>query len=264
MSALPITALDFTQPRLPLYLVSPSPCVIHASDGALLLRNRNLAARRFPLAAVSRIVSSVAHAWHGAALALCLSSNIPVVFLDGSRGPAGWLLPRDHTAVHLRQLIEEALCLPSWSNIYSNWLRAERNRVVSSWPSRSAEEVPLHQIQAWRKRFVYQQADDPSASIPPLWGAAVDSLVLRILTDAGLPAIFHACDGDSLQLARDCAALACLHLFPDAANPLGAGAPDNAFLLRCFEARTETLRGRLITALLRLHRLFSQGLSQWH
>ncbi len=258
-----------TEPRLPLYLVSSSPCCVHASDSALILRSRAMSARRFPLAVISRIVSSVANSWEGGALALCLRSAIPVVFLDGNRGPAGWLLPREHQSSHFCELIDEALSLASWHHAYSNWLRAERNRVVSSWAVDSpGEPVPLHQLSAWRKRFVYQRPEDASPLVPALWRAAIDSLVLRILVDSGLRSIFHACDGQAMQLARDCATLACLHLFPEAsspvvANPAASASPDNAFLLRCFEARTETLRSRIVSALLRLHRILSEQLHSW-
>lgn len=258
-----------SEPRLPLYLVSSTPCSVHASDGALVLRSCAMPARRFPLAAISRVVSSVANSWDGTALALCLRSATPVVFLDGCRGPAGWLLPREHASARFRALIDEVLGLGSWHPTYSNWLRAERNRIVSSWVADvTGDAVPSHQLADWRKRFVYQYSEDASASVPALWHAAAASLVLRILADSGLPAIFHACDGKSMELARDCAALACLHLFPEASRSLGAHAlssasPDNAFLLQCFEARTETLQRRLVSALLRLRRLFSEELHSW-
>lgn len=250
---------------LPLYLTSPGRLSIHAMDtaagGSLVVQSADTASRLFPIAHLSRIVSSLRHNWDGAALTLCLRSSVPVIFIENGRGLAGWLSTANPAPTRLAALLQELLSLYEWSNIYSNWLRAERNRALRAWP-RTAFPGDFVTESEDRKRFVYQAGSAATPPVPELWNVASLALAIQTLHAAGLDAIYAGSDGRMLNLAHDCSNILALHLVPYADGLIGTLQGAEELLLHGFESRSAELSVALFAALGRLHRLCVQEMNQ--
>lgn len=251
---------------LPLYLVSGQAVLIRARDSSLVLTSRTASSACYPISHITRIVSSTSNSWEGAALALCMRSRVPIIFFERGVGPAGWLFPREHAPAFLEQMIDEFVTLPHWKRIYSDWLRAERNRVILAWArvrERAGSPAPEHQIADWRRKYVYRGDNQPAPVLPEIWNVALLALVMRTFALAGLAPSFTTCDSEVLNIAEDCASLISLMLFPAAEGIVGAST-DLQVLLRGFEVRSSELRQTLLRALCRLRRLIHQDLYSCH
>lgn len=244
---------------LPLYLLSLQRCTISAlpapSGGALLVQRSSAAGSRFPLARISRIVSSVEHDWRGNAIALCFQGNVPVVFLQHGSKVAGSMCSFCRRPSKFSALLEEWLGTPAWRPLYTNWLRSERNRALLGHHESEGVSSSGPSLSQVRQKFVYQEQD---SDVPALWQAATLALVLRFLGRAGLAASYAACDGSSMELASDCERFLLFFLRPSLEGILRGASDKDSILLHGFEAGSTALVRHLEAALGRLHRLVAQ------
>lgn len=193
-------------PRKPLHLDGrASPIEVAAADPALIV-TRGARRMQFPLARLSRILVRGHVTWHGQALALCLVSRVPVVFLDAGAQPLGAALALQAQPGALDELLAEFVDRPHWRERFDNWLRSRRLRILRQWRlQRCAAGAPVDQAE-WTeavRAHVYVSSD-------AAWGPAAGdcyALALLALARAGARTQYRAFDGGILALGTELARL---------------------------------------------------------
>lgn len=140
-----------------LYLGTREKKRVSCTDEALVVQNESQQTRRYPLARVSRVVSSTVTDWSGSALALCLKNGIGITWLDGRGNALGTCYPQQRryptfaAAVELLTESEEGLAR------YSNWLRARRMEVLVRWGKTHAAQISPALWETTKREWVYGQ-----------------------------------------------------------------------------------------------------------
>lgn len=189
----------------PLYLMSPCRCVVDIDGPALSVSRERRPAVRYPLARVSRIVCTASIEWRARAVATCLERAIPIVILNATGAPVGYMQPVVPVRSSLDMLLVELLERTDWREQYDNWLRAERMRIVQSWLRHRSEAGHPVDTPARReaiRQFVYTK-EHPATRHEGLYRAALMALSCEYVRKAGLAAVYTAIDGSELSLATD-------------------------------------------------------------
>jgi hypothetical protein len=250
----------------PLYLTGGAQTRVDLDGPALLVRAPFRAPARYPLARVSRVVSSIRVGWAMPAQLACLDSGIPIVYLGRDGMPAGFLLPVNRRASRLDAALDELLDRPDWSSHYANWLRAERMRALSAWmQAREAEGelVPLETYRELRRRHVYGEQEALPVMRSGIHCAALMALVAEQITKAGLRHVYWGEGGRALELLRDLARLLALRLELELTGLGTAARAENAALLRIFHAFVPQLGQHCAAMIGRLHRRVREVLEEW-
>lgn len=202
--------------RLPLYLCMPEPVQIDTDGPAFVVKRRDQAPTRYPFSRVARIIAGRNVAWTTGAITACLEQDIPVVFLDRTRTPAGYLQSRQRQPSRLDGAIAELLDRPDGLEYYAQWLRAERMRILTDWRknSESGQQLSEDAFRLLIHRHVYQQ-EDPllEFATAELIQSAVYAYALQQVQRCGARPLYWGYNARPLHLANDLATLLMLQLY---------------------------------------------------
>lgn len=145
-----------SQPR-PLYLghAGGHKRVAHTTE-ALVITNTQGQTLRYPLARISRVVSSPAVDWAGGALTLCLKHGITITWADAKGHPLGNASPTPPShSPHLNAL---TLLLehPEGPAHYQHWQRSRRMAVLIHWGQTSAQPISPAHWENTKREWVYR------------------------------------------------------------------------------------------------------------
>jgi len=199
MSARAGSATDALAPgRRALYLMTRRRMVVRTSAGSLAVFERTGCRGRYPLARISRVISTRHVDWRGEALTACFTAGIGIVFVDGRGAWYGSCAPALVRPSPMSELLEELVTDSRWWATFDNFMRHLRSRILLAWLADhpgmdAAEEV------AWRRCYVYR------GQVPIALGFDYRGLV-RALVEAHLHANavrvrYRNEDGTELDLA---------------------------------------------------------------
>lgn len=193
-------------PRKPLQLDGRVRAIEVRVAGPALAIERGRRLLTVPLARIARVIVRGRVHWDAEALALCLRSGVPIVFLDGHARPAGAALPLVANTGALDELMCAFVEHGDWRHRYDNWLRSQRLRMLLRWRRERARGGRPVERAEWAelvRAFVY-------LGEPALAGsraAAAYGLVLSVMLRAGVRTQYRAAEGGTLALASDLAAI---------------------------------------------------------
>lgn len=253
--------------RRPLYLCTRFKARVDADGPALRVRSAGRAEVRYPLYRVSRVVAGNRVDWSAAALEACLQSGIPIVIVAGSGTPLGSVQPARVSASRFFEDIDELLDRSDWREIYDNWLRATRMRVLSEWrTSREATSDPLvpGEFGEMVRRFVYGRVDAiPFEEGTGLLHAALVALAATGLRRAGLQPVHWGAGGTALNLLDDVARVLELRLRLEVRGAMGQALHGEALALRVLHSISDELDAQCEGILRSLARRVKQVLAEW-
>lgn len=266
--ALPVEPLrDMQTCRRPLYLCARVKARVDVDGPALRVRSTGRAEARYPLYRVSRVIASNRVDWSAAALEACLQSGIPIVIVAGSGAPIGSVQPARVSASRLSEDVDELLDRPDWREIYDNWLRATRMRVLGEWRTeREAAGDPLvpGEFREMVRRLVYGRADAILfEEATGLWRAALCALAATGLRRAGLQPVHWGAGGTALHLLDDVARVLELKLRLEVRGAMEQALNGEALALRVFHSISDKLDEQCGRILLSLARRVKQVLAEW-
>jgi len=253
--------------RRPLYLCARHKARVDADGPALRVRSSGRAEARYPLYRVSRVIASNRVDWSAAALEACLEAGIPIVIVASNGAPLGSIQPARVSNSSLASAIDELLDRPDWREIYDNWLRAARMRVLAEWNAeRDAAATPLApgEFSELVRKFVYRPAEPvPFEEATGLWRAAVCALAATALTRVGLRPVHWGAGGTAVNLLDDLARLLEVRLRLEVSASMEQSLDGEALALRVFHAMSDKLDAQCGRALLSLARRAKQVLAEW-
>ena len=251
--------------RRPLYLCARHKARVDADGPALRVRSSGRAEARYPLYRVSRVIASNRVDWSAAALEACLDAGIPIIIVASSGAPLGSVQPARASDSPLASAIDELLDRPDWREIYDNWLRATRMRVLAEWKAeRNAAGIPLApgEFSELVRKFVYRPAEAiPFEEATGLWRTAVCALAATALTRVGLRPVHWG--GTAVNLLDDLARLLEVRLRLEVSSSMEQALDGEALALRVFHAMSDKLDAQCGRALLSLARRAKQVLAEW-
>ncbi len=252
--------------RRPLYVRATGRTFVDLDGPALLVRAQNRADALYPLARVSRVISSASVEWRARALAACLEHGIPVVLTGTEDTPVGYVLPAVRASSRLSRELEEFVDRPDWRERYADWLRAERMRVFAQW-QRSREEAgkPLAQdtLREIKRRYVYLDERPEILAPDGLIAAAIRAAAAERLHKAGLRAAYWGFRGEALQLLEDVSRLLELALQLEWQGLGEAARFEGPAILRVFHAFVFSLTALCEAIIGHLHRYLKSLLEEW-
>lgn len=189
-----------------LYLAASQPLRVTSTGDALVISRADGEVWRLPVSRLLRIVCcGLQIDWSGAALALCMTRQISVSWLDDSGHALGHLWPRQPQSVELDGVLESlAADDPRWSDRYNCWLRGRRLAVLKAWGEQRALAGQPVQVSEWeqaKRRFVY--LGEVAEVLLPCLGGMAAALITSRLADAGLQPRYWLVDGTAMELAAD-------------------------------------------------------------
>ncbi len=254
--------------RLPLYLYGKSPTRVEADGPALLVRILHKAPLRYPFARIARVIAGARVEWQAQALAACQQEGMPIVFLDTSGEPSGYLLPAQGKPSRLNSVIEEILARADWPQQYTPWLRAQRMRLLQNWLNArqtAGVEIEREEFRERVRQHVYRPESEPArAPRDHVQTAAISAYVLQTLHRAGLKPRYWGDAGEALELAADLIRLLELALELEKSGLGAAMHGDNTAMLRILHSFANRMNGLLLTLLGSLHRHLKTQLEEWH
>lgn len=174
--------------------------VAHTTE-ALVVFNNQGQTLRYPLARISRVVSSPAVDWAGGALALCLKHGITITWADTKGQPLGSASPTrprlTPPATALALLLEHA----SGPTHYTNWLRSRRMAVLAHWGHTSSSPISPAQWEQTKREWVY--LNQFSTHLPAAMQAHCHAWVVAQLHSSQLPTELQDTHAAPVPLAHD-------------------------------------------------------------
>lgn len=258
---------DAVECRRPLYLCARVKARVDTDGPALRVRAAGRAEARYPLYRVSRVIASSRVDWSAAALQACLETGIPIVIVAGNGAPLGSVQPARVRASRISEDLDELLDRPDWREIYENWLRAARMRVLAEW--RTVRETAGRPLDAGEfkelvRRHVYGSADAiPFKEANGIWRAALCALVGTALRRAGLQPVYWGAGGAPLNLLDDLTRVLELRLRLEVCAGMEHGLSGEAVALRVFHAVSDSLDEQCERLLASLARRVKQVLAEW-
>lgn len=253
--------------RKPLYLYARGKGRVDVDGPALRVRAAGRAEARYPLYRVSRVIASSRVDWSAAALQACLETGIPIVIMAGNGAPLGSVQPARIRVSRLSEDLDELLDRPDWRDIYENWLRAARMRVLSEW--RTEEEAAGRRLGAGEfKELVRSHVYGSANAIPfneanGIWRAALCALAGTALRRAGLQPVHWGAGGAPLNLLDDLMRVLELRLRLEVRAGMEHGLSGEAVALRVFHALSDSLDEQCERLLASLARRVKQVLAEW-
>lgn len=253
--------------RKPLYLCARAKARVDVDGPALHVRSTGRADASYPLYRVSRVISSTCVDWSAAALGACLESGIPIVIVDRSGAPVGVVQPARTFASRLSEDIDELLDRPDWLEIYENWLRAARMRIVGEWRTgreKAGKVFAPGELQEYVRRFVYGPVDAiPLEGATGIWRGAVCSFAASALHRMELQSMYCGAGGTALNLLDDMTRLLELRLRLEIEVRMEYSLVGEAVALKVLHAMTDRLDEQCERLLASLARRVKQVLAEW-
>lgn len=253
--------------RRPLYLCARHKARVDVDGPALRVRSAGRAEARYPLYRVSRVIASNRVDWSAAALEACMQTGIPVVIVAASGTPLGWVQPAQLAASRLGEDIDELLDRPDWREIYDNWLRAARMRVLRDWQRETeaaGKSFAPGELAEMVRKFVYGHTDAIwFEEETGLWRTAVLTLAAASLRRAGVQPVLWGAGGTALSLLDDVARLLELRLRLEVRERMEQALNGEALALRVFHSMSDKLESLCGRILLSLGRRVKQVLAEW-
>ena len=131
-----------------LYLGARNHKQVRCTAEALVVSNAAAQTLRYPLARVSRVVSSTNTDWSGAALALCLKAGIGITWISAKGDALGTCYPHRRFYPRAALAIELLTESPAGYAQYSHWLRHRRLEVLIRWGNARTETKKGQQVRA--------------------------------------------------------------------------------------------------------------------
>ncbi len=260
-------ALEAGDSRRPLFVGARVRARLDADGPALRVRAVGRAETRYPLARVSRVIASPRVDWSAGALRACLETGIPIVIVGDDGAPLGSFHPAQALASRLSESIEELLDRPDWRELYANWLRAARMRVLTEWrEARQAEGPPPApgEFGELVRRHVYgAESTSPFADAVGLWRGALCALAGTAIRRAALQPVYWGTGGCALDLLRDLTNLLELRLRLDVRDGMERGLDGEAVVLRVFHSLSEDLEVQAKRSIESFARRVKQVLAEW-
>jgi len=254
--------------RRPLYLGMRLKARVDVDGLALRVRSAVRAEARYPLSRVSRVIASARVQWSAEALEACLEAGIPVVIMAPNGALLGSVQPACVRASRFSEDIDEFLDRPDWHDIYGNWLRAARMRILREWrAARGAAGNPLGpgEYGEMVRKLVYGPAGaGPFEGETGVWRAALYALASVALRGAGLQPLSCGAGGTMLNLVEDLTRLLELRLRLEVHGEMQQALVGEAVVVKVFHAVSERLEVEAHRVLVSLARRVKQVLSEWH
>lgn len=250
-------------PRKPLYLATSKRIRITAEGEAIAVHQTPAGLSRFPVARIARIICNRHADWSGKALALCLSRQITITWVDGGGNGIGSASPRLATPLSLHHSLEIWLEQPDWDVKHENWLRKRRMDVLLQFTARSlAAGRPFcrETFETQKREFVYN--NEISSAFAPVGIGWCHALVVARLARKGLQTRYFGYDGGTLELADDLSRLLWAELNLDCGS-LTVTANKERVQMLFFENWARQRQDRLIAHLAHLKRYVAQENNNW-
>ncbi len=253
--------------RLPLYLYGRVTTRVAADSKSLVVRRASHAVMRYPSARISRVVAGSRVQWDAAALALCGSSSIAIVFLGAYGRPSAYFRPVQLQHSPLDQVLYEFVRQERWPEHYANWLRAERMRVLESWRAdtlTAGHNVQESMFQMFLRKHVYRN-EDPMLGVAgeALFQSALSAYALEQSQNAGVATHYIGDGGRPLNLVSDITELLTLVLFLQIHGIGDALDGEEAALLWALHTFGSTLSSYCTAMFGRLHRRLREQAEEW-
>jgi hypothetical protein len=253
--------------RRPLYISARLRAQVDVDGAALRVRTEAGVMARYPLDRVSRVIANACVDWSATALRSCMERGIPIVIAGSDGVPLGAVQPAGVSASQLSADLEELLDRPDWREIYGNWLRAVRMRIVGRWWAErrvAGKACSPDEFRETVRKFVY--GADHAIAIGAkvgIWRAALFALAASTLHRAGLQTAYWGAGPSVLRLLEDLAGLLELALRLEISAVMEQSIADEAVALRVLHAMTPALEAQCGRVLLSLARRVKQVLSEW-
>lgn len=188
-----------TPGRRALYLMARRRMAVRASAGSLAVFERKGCKARYPLARISRIVSTRHVDWRGEAIMACLADGIGIVFVDGRGAWYGSCAPAVIQPSPMSELLDELVSDSRWPSTFDNFMRHLRSRMLLRWLA-THPEMDAAEEAAWRRCYVYR-AEVP-IELEFDYRGFVRALVEAHLHARAVRVRYRQEDGSELDLAK--------------------------------------------------------------
>lgn len=148
-----------------LYLGARSQKHIGCTEEALVVRNAEQQTLRYPLARVSRIVSSPQNDWSGAALELCMRHGVSITWLNARGDALGSCRPHTASTPRAAVALEAMLETPEGYERYLAWQRQRRMNILERWAETQGTRITPWQWETTKRTWVYG-GNIPSVHLP--------------------------------------------------------------------------------------------------
>lgn len=251
-------------PRLPLYLRGQDRTAVDAEGPALAVRRTGKSLTRYPIVRIARIIAGRNVQWSGGALHLCMQEEIPIVLIDGTGTPTGYIQPALIHPSHMDGLLRQWVDLPDWPESLDNWLRAQRMHLVKTWCAnrvRNDHEITEEAFRELVRRHVQQPVGRTGDE---LTRAALAAYAGQKLQEAGIAPRYWGHGGGTLDLRAALITLLEISLALEFASLGHAAQTDAAVRLRILHAFGKTLNDSVLQILGSLHQHIRGQLEEWH
>ncbi len=176
--------------------------VAHTTE-ALVVTNTQGQTLRYPLARISRVVSSPVVDWAGSALALCLKHGITITWADAKGHTLGSASPTPPSSAHPANALALLLEEPHGPTAYADWLRSRRMAVLTHWGKTSPHPISPAHWENTKREWVYLNQLAPH--LPPALLPHCHAWVVAQLHSSHLPTQLLDTHAAPVPLAHDLA-----------------------------------------------------------
>jgi hypothetical protein len=184
-----------------LYLGNQRKKHVSCTDQALVVKNDLGQTLRYPLARISRVVSSTGTDWNGAALALCLKNSISISWLDGRGDILGTCTPHQRNYPPCATAVELLTESADGCQRYQNWLQSRRMWVLVRWGKTSSAPIDPKQWETTKRDWVY--AHQLASHLPTALQSHCQAWVNAQLAEQSLPAQLWGPQAQPIALDHD-------------------------------------------------------------
>jgi hypothetical protein len=240
---------------------------VEADGPALRVRATGRPETRYPLYRVSRVIASTCVNWSAAALESCLQSGIPIVIVRTNGEPVGSVHPVSLRPSPASEALKELLDRTDWREIYGNWLRARRMKVLASWRREmvaSGKAFAPGEFAELVRTWVYGRGDTTALGAETgIWRGALRALAASGLRRWGLDPVYWGAGGIPLDLLGDVTRILELRLRLEVRPEMQSSLGGEEIALKVFHSVSAVLEHETDRVLLSLARRVKQVLSEW-
>lgn len=186
-----------------LYLGAGSPKRVGHTTEALVVTQAEGSTQRYPLARLSRIISSPTVDWQGSALSLCLQHGISITWADAKGQALGSACPTHSHALGTHALLELMLEQVDGHEQYENWHRSRRMAVLTQWGQDRQQAINPLRWETVKREWAYQRQLTSVRHLPPALQGLIHAWVVAQLQERHLPPLLWDAEGQDIHLAHD-------------------------------------------------------------